>query len=312
MGVHPSGGGPIPQYPSFVLGSAAGFTPLDLAGAYATMAAHGKYCTPIVITSITDATGKSYPVPKSTCTQVVPPGLANTVTSILEGVLTKPGATGTEDILSGRPAAAKTGTVDNYDGSWFAGYTPQLAAAVWAGLPKSPNESIGFKTIGGVAYGEVFGATLAGRIWQATMNAALLNRPVEAFTGPSSYYEIGITQTVPDVSGDSIADAKATLSSDGFSPVVAPGTVDSTEPIGTVAGTSPGAGASAATGAAVTITISNGHAPPKSTGKPTTSPTNTPPASPTSKPTIPVTTVSPHPPPSHTPSPHARHRHRHR
>ena len=201
MGMQPVDGGPIPQVPSFVLGSAAGFSPLDLAGAYATMAAHGKYCSPIAITSIVDRSGHSYPVPKSHCTQVVDPGLANTVTSILEGDLTMPGATATEDILSGRPAAAKTGTVDNYDGSWFAGYTPQLAAAVWAGIPAEPNKSLGGLKIGGVQYGEVFGATLAGRIWQSTMNAALKDDPVVQFTGPDNFYEIGMKTKVPDVTG---------------------------------------------------------------------------------------------------------------
>ena len=94
-----------------------------------------------MITKITDTQGNSYPVPKAHCQQVVDPGLANTVTYILEGVLTIPGATGTIDALSDRPAAAKTGTVDNYEGSWFAGYTPQLASAVWVGDPAEPNRT---------------------------------------------------------------------------------------------------------------------------------------------------------------------------
>jgi membrane peptidoglycan carboxypeptidase len=305
MGVHPSGGGAIPPYPSFVLGSAAGFTPLDVAGAYATMAAHGKYCSPIAITKITDATGKSYPVPKSQCTQVVQPGIANTITSILQGVLTHGGATGTADALTGRPAAAKTGTVDNYDGSWFAGYTPQLAAAVWAGFPKSPNESLAYKTIGGVGYGEVFGATLAGKIWQATLNSALAGRPVDQFTGASNYYEIPISSTVPNVTGDSPSDAEASLQGDGFDPVLSHQTVDSTEKAGTVARTSPGGGASASSGTTVVIYLSNGKAPsPKKSA--TNNPSNKPSTKPSKSPGIPVTTVSPNPP-QQTPPAHKHH-----
>lgn len=282
MGMQPSNGGNIPQVPSFVLGSAAGFTPLDLAGAYATMAAHGQYCTPIAITSIVDRQGQAYPVPQSQCSQVVPPGLANTVTAILQGVLTVPGATGTEDALTGRPAAAKTGTVDNYDGSWFAGYTPQLAAAVWAGIPSSPNKSLGGLTIGGRFYGQVFGATLAGRIWQATMNAALRGVPPVAFSGLDRYYFVGVRHAVPDVIGLSVRAAEAELRQDGFNPVLG-GATDSSVPVGDVASTSPGAGAQAGTGTTVTVYVSNGQQ-----GPPTSQPT---------------TTVSPTAPGSGSPSP---------
>jgi membrane peptidoglycan carboxypeptidase len=304
MGMQPAQGGKIHQYPSFVLGSADGFTPLDLAGAYATMAAHGKYCKPIVITKITDRQGTSYPVPKPHCTQVVPETLANTVTSILTGVLTKPLATGTADALYGRPAAAKTGTVDNYEGSWFAGYTPQLAAAVWAGIPAKPHESLGYKVIGGRSYGAVFGATLAGKIWQSTMNAALLGAPVEQFTGPSTYYTLGTNKTVPSVVGQSPANAEAALRQLGFSPQIEPGSVASSEPAGTVARTDPSSGASASTGAVVRIFISNGHPAP-------VAPPSTPPAShkPSAPPSPPAS--SPPPPPKPKPKPTKSQKHGH-
>ncbi|HVY10600.1 MAG TPA: transglycosylase domain-containing protein [Mycobacteriales bacterium] len=294
MGMQPSNGGRIPQVPSFVLGSAAGFTPLDLANAYATMAAHGKYCTPVAITSIVDRQGTTYPVPQSDCSQVVPAGLANTVTSILQGVLTVPGATGTEDALSGRPAAAKTGTVDNYDGSWFAGYTPQLASAVWAGIPSSPNKSLGGLTIGGRYYGEVFGATLAGRIWQSSMNGALAGVPAVQFSGPDRYYSIGVKQTVPDVTGLSISAAEGQIKAAGFAPQVARIAVDSTLPIGAVARTSPPAGSPLAVGSTVVIYVSDGinPPPPPPTSEPTTS----------TQPTSPVTSETPTPPTSPEPT----------
>jgi membrane peptidoglycan carboxypeptidase len=304
MGIKQGTGKPPEQIGPFALGAGAqyGFTPLDLAGAYATMAAHGKYCSPIVITKIVDRSGNSYPVPKSHCQQVIDPGLANTVTAILRGVLTIPGATGTSDALTGRPAAAKTGTVDNYDGSWFAGYTPQLAAAAWAGNPGSPNKTLDDLSIGGVTYGEVFGATLAGKIWQSTMNAALLGDPVAEFTGPDQYYEIGITTPVPDVTGDDPSDAEATLTQAGFSPQLVAGAVPSSAKLGTVARTSPKAGASASTGALVKIYISNGTPPKKKTPKtppPTASGAPSPP--PTGKPT----------PPKPSPPAHPKHKHHH-
>jgi membrane peptidoglycan carboxypeptidase len=303
MGMQPSNGGHIPQVPSFVLGSAAGFTPLDLAGAYATMAAHGKYCTPIAVTSIVDRDGREYSVPKTDCSQVVPDGLANTVTSILQGVLRVPGATGTIDALYGRPAAAKTGTVDDYNASWFAGYTPQLASAVWAGIPSSPNKSLGGLTIGGRYYGAVYGATLAGRIWQSTMNAALKGVPPKPFDVPDRSYSAGIAHQVPNVSGLTIGIAEAELEQAGFHVQVSGTPVQSSERAGLVARTSPGAGANAAVGATVVIYVSGGGqaAPgpepthsvkPSHSPKPTSSPTTEPTATSSSS-TDPTPTESP-------------------
>ncbi|HVW80659.1 MAG TPA: transglycosylase domain-containing protein [Mycobacteriales bacterium] len=293
MGMQPSNGGPIPQVPSFVLGSAAGFTPLDEAEAYATMAAHGEFCSPIAITSIVDRDGHHYPVPQSHCHQVVESGIANTVTSILEGVLTVPGATGTEDALPGRPAAAKTGTVDDYDGSWFAGYTPQLAAAVWAGIPSSPNKSLAGLTIGGVYYGEVFGATIAGRIWQSTFNAALAGVPPVQFSGSESYSVTAPKQTVPDVAGESIAGAQAALIQAGYVPKVVRVLVDSTEPVDDVARTNPPAGTPLPSGSTVTIYVSDGIPPGPGETRPT----------PGGPPTEPVITISPTAPPTPTATP---------
>jgi membrane peptidoglycan carboxypeptidase len=307
MGMQPADGGKIQQVPSFVLGSANGFTPLDLAGAYATMAAHGKYCKPIVITKIVDSQGNNDPVPKPHCTQVVPEGLANTVTDILTGVLTKSGATGTSDALFGRPAAAKTGTVDNYEGSWFAGYTPQLAAAVWAGIPDKPKESLGYKTIGGRSYGAVFGATLAGKIWQSTMNAALAGDPVEEFTGPSSYYEIGTTSAVPNVAGEDPSDAEAALRQAGFSPQLVAGSVHSVEKLGTVARTDPPAGASASPGTVIKVYLSDGTPAPPTPPATQSQPPSAPPTQPTSQPSSPPATKPAKPPkppkPGHGPKP---------
>src|SRR3954462_8044562 len=130
------------------------------------------------ITKVSDRGGKSYPIPESECNQVVDPGLADTVTQILHGVLTQRGATAVGVGEPGRPAAAKTGTAEDYSASDFAGYVPQMAAAVWVGNPHRPNSSLAFSTIGGRYYGHVFGATIGGPIWRDTMRAALVGVPV--------------------------------------------------------------------------------------------------------------------------------------
>lgn len=288
----------IPPYPSFVLGGAATFSPLRVAEAYATFAAAGKYCEPVAITNVVDRHGATIPLQPSTCTQVVEPGLANTVTNILRGVLDHPGGTAFGQGL-GRPAAGKTGTVDDYKAAWFAGYTPQLASAVWVGHPVSPEQHpLRNVTIGGQFFARVFGATIPAPIWHDTMMAALSGVPPVGFGPADPAYMKGATTTVPDVAGQNVSDATAALVQAGFTPVVAPGLVASAEPVGTVAGTTPAAGSALTRGSTVTILVSNG-VPPSPSASPTPSPgaTGTVETSPTPPP-------PPNPKPSKTRKPH--------
>ena len=259
MGVRPATGGHIHQYPSFVLGAADGYSPLSVAGAYATVAAHGRYCEPVAITKVVDQGGKSLPVPRTSCDQVLPPGLADTITSILHGVLTRPGATAAGVGEPGRPAAAKTGTAENNWASDFAGYVPQMAAAVWVGDPKQLRSLNGL-TIGGRTYGSVFGATIAGPIWRDTLRAALEGEPVVPLPAADPAYVHGITKPIPYVVGLSVADATKVLKAADFTVAVSGTPIDSDLPSGTVARTSPSG--NAPPGSTVTLVLSNGHAPP--------------------------------------------------
>ena len=293
LGVRQGNGARIQQFPSFALGvNDAGFSVLDTAGAYATMAAQGLHCAPLAIVKVTDRDGKNFPVPGPDCNQVLDPGLANTVTQILHGVLTQRGATAAGVGEPGRPAAAKTGTAENYSASDFAGYVPQMAAAVWVGNPHRPNDSLAGQTIGGRSYGHVYGATIGGPIWRDTLKAALVGVPVVPLPSADRKYINGQSSRVPDVGGLSPADAKASLRQAGFSVVQSQTTVPSLFPAGTVAYTVPGAGASVPQGSTIVLRISNGVAPP------TPSPTPSPPASPSSQPSTPPSTA-----PSSSPTP---------
>jgi membrane peptidoglycan carboxypeptidase len=296
MGVREENGAPPEQVPSFVLGAAgAGYSVMDLAGAYATIAAHGLYCSPEAITSITGQGGKRYAVPQQHCAQVLPPGLADTITSILHGVLTEPGATAAQVGEPGRPAAAKTGTADNNVASDFAGFVPQMAAAVWVGDPKAPTtRSLSFTTIGGRYYTDVFGATIAGPIWRDTLEAALKGVPVEQLPPPDAEFVHGILEPVPDVTGLEPDAAGKMLENAGFTVQVAVKPIDSLFPKGTVAKTVPSSSTGAPPGATITMYLSNGHPPPpKHKPSQSPSPSTTPSTTPSSGP----------PPPSHTPGP---------
>ncbi|MDO8307054.1 MAG: transglycosylase domain-containing protein [Actinomycetota bacterium] len=189
MGVTLGNGDPLLRVPSFTLGTME-VTPLMMANAYATFAAHGIYCKPVVILDIRDRDGNALPVPSGDCTRVIKREVADNVTYMLNGVVNGgiSGRTGQAMALEKRQVAGKTGTTNDSAAVWFAGYTPQLAAAVWVGDPRGgyayPMKAV---TIKGTYYSQVFGGTIPGPIWRDAMEAALIGTEPEDFEIRSSY-----------------------------------------------------------------------------------------------------------------------------
>ena len=177
--------------PSLTLG-VEDISPMTMAAAYAGFASGGEYCSPIAITSITDRNGKAVPIPKSSCKQALDKSVANTVNAGLSHVFS-PGGTAAHlgPLSGGRPASGKTGTTNSSVDTWFVGYTPQLATAVWVGDPtiyvlsrnsdgkatSSGRKSMNGRMINGHYYGSVFGATIAAPIWKQIMSDALVENP---------------------------------------------------------------------------------------------------------------------------------------
>ncbi|CAB4918642.1 unannotated protein [freshwater metagenome] len=184
MGVFLGSGGPLLRVPSFTLGSME-VTPLAMANAYATFAAHGLYCKPRSILEIRDRDNRSLDVPDEDCAQVITQDVADGVTALLTGVIDGPitGRTGGAMTLADRPAAGKTGTTNESAAVWFAGFTPDIAAAAWVGDPRGgfahPMKNL---TINGKYYSQVFGGTLPGPIWKQSMTAALEGTDPTPFT----------------------------------------------------------------------------------------------------------------------------------
>ncbi|MDO4900957.1 transglycosylase domain-containing protein [Actinomyces sp.] len=178
MGVTKATGEPVDPYPSVVLGGTE-TTPVAMANAYATFAAHGVYCSPIVIDSITDADGQEMSTPSANCKQVMNANAADQVTITLQSVMGSKG-TGKTAALDGRPSAGKTGTTDEMDNAWFVGYTPQLATAIWAGHSDG-YYAMNQQYIGGRYYATMYGADLPAPLFKTYMDAALADQPVEGF-----------------------------------------------------------------------------------------------------------------------------------
>lgn len=290
VGLHTGDGKPIAKSPSVVLGTAT-MTPMTLASAYATFAADGKYCTPVPVVSITTPDKKSIPVDKPKCKQVMSPDVARGVTKLLEEPF-KSGGTAQNTavhLAGGRQQAGKTGTTDDSVETWFAGFTPQLATAVYVGTPNSNTKMRNLKIGDQYYYGPIFGATLAGPLWKQIMDRALEGEPVKAFKDPSSKVENGDYVNIPSVVGMSFDNAKATLEKAGFSAFRA-SEINSSIPQGLVAGTTPSG--RAISKSAIGLLISTGYVPPPPPApKPDPKPTQT--AQPTqTQPAIPKPTIT--------------------
>ncbi|MDH6624290.1 membrane peptidoglycan carboxypeptidase [Streptomyces sp. LBL] len=182
LGVVQGNGTKVPEVPSSMTLGSTGLSPLTMASAYAAFASRGTYCTPIAIESITRTVGgvkKSLAVPKSTCSRAMSEKTADTVNTLLRGVVDS--GTGKEAGLSGRQSAGKTGTTDERKNAWFVGYTPNMSGAVWVGSATQKLKMTGI-TIGGVYHEKVFGGDTPGPIWRDAMSGALEGKSVETFT----------------------------------------------------------------------------------------------------------------------------------
>jgi penicillin-binding protein 1A len=109
-----------------------GVSPLEMANAYATLAAGGIRHKPIAVRKIVFPDGKSEELGQARGRRTFSEGVAYEATKILQQNVWR--GTGTSANI-GCPVAGKTGTVDDYTDAWFIGYTPHLATSTWVGYP---------------------------------------------------------------------------------------------------------------------------------------------------------------------------------
>ena len=174
LGITKADGSQLDPDPSIALGSTP-VPPLSMANAYATFASGGKYCKPIAIDQILDASGTSMAVPSADCTQAMDQGAADETAKTLRAT-SEPGGTA-KDAVFGRPIAGKTGTTDEAENTWFVGFTPQLSTAVWIGDATESGRSLVGRTIGGGYFPKIYGSDLAVPMWRDYMSQAVANDP---------------------------------------------------------------------------------------------------------------------------------------
>lgn len=165
------GFGDLPPYPSIVLGGIE-VAPIQLANAYAILANEGLEAPPYAVTAVIDQKSQVIEGHELKQEQVLSPELAFAMDFMLEQVINHGTGAGARRMGFMRPAAGKTGTTNDSNDAWFAGFTPNLLAVVWTGFDQK--EALGLT-----------GAEASLPAWTTFMKAATASRPALDFDVPS-------------------------------------------------------------------------------------------------------------------------------
>lgn len=260
--------------PAAVLGT-NNATVQDMASVFGTFANNGVNVPPVYVTRIKRPDGTLLYEQQHTQTKVLSPEVAQQVSSILPGVISR--GTGTAANIN-RPAGGKTGSSqDNVDG-WFAGYTPQLSTAVWVGFATARPDANGVMRPVSMQPPTtritVFGGTYPAQIWATYMRQALKNDPPLPLIDPANAPVATTTvppsnaallgpmsaprqATMPDVTGTDARTALSRIAAAGLEPVRLDASVAGAGP-GQVVGQSPPAATRLAAGSKVYVEATPG------------------------------------------------------
>ena len=247
MGVTRADGNDWSAGPSMVIGSEE-VAPLDMANAYATVAAEGIHCDPTGVDSITRRTesgSTELELRGPDCDRALPKEVADAIVVAMTRGLTA-GTVSPANPYNGMPLFGKTGTTAESNGAVIAVASPKAATFVWMGTV------IGHESISSIAYNK-FVAMKA-----MLLRIADLYGFGEPWDAPPADLVNGVPVVVPDVTGLSVAEATENLETNGFIVAVSDETRVSTLERGLVAEQSPGAGSRVTAGSMVTLYRSDG------------------------------------------------------
>jgi len=160
---------------ALVLGGGA-VTLLEETAAFGVFAQEGVRYPPVPILYIADAQGNILEEFQPQPLRVLDRNIARMITDILSDNEARALTFGTRTplVLKRHPAAAKTGTTQDFRDGWTIGYTPNIAAGVWVG-----NNDYSQMRKGAA------GVTIAAPIWKQFMDEALAETPAKAFGQPT-------------------------------------------------------------------------------------------------------------------------------
>ena len=236
---------------------------LELSNVAATLASGGTWCPPSPIEKVFDRNGKDVAVPTSKCEQVVPEGLANTLSNALAKDTTMGTAAAAAGSVGwGLPMSGKTGTTESHRSSAFVGYTNQLAAAsyVFDDSPK-PGALCAFPLRKCGGSGNLYGGTSPAQTWFQAMSPIATTFGPVALPPTDPRYVSGAPPTpIPDITGLKLDAAKKRLKDAGFQVADLPSPINSAASRDSVVGTTPAG--QAPPGSVITINTSTGYLPP--------------------------------------------------
>jgi peptidoglycan glycosyltransferase len=154
---------------------------LDMASAYATLAASGMYHAPHFVQKVVTADGQVLLDRGQVAGERrVSEAVADNVTAAMKPIAAY---SRNHNLAGGRESATKTGTAqlgdtDENKDAWMVGYTPSLSTAVWVG-------SIDNSALRNGSGGMIYGSGLPSDIWKDTMDGALQGTTNEAFPKPA-------------------------------------------------------------------------------------------------------------------------------
>ena len=135
-----------------------GITPLEMAGAYATIANDGVYIEPTFYTKIEDNKGKIVVKSKQKKRKVCSKEVAYILKQLLKQPVEGEDGTAKSCRIDGMDVAAKTGTTNNNYDKWLCGFTTYYTAVTWYGYDKG-------ETI------EYSGKSPAVQLWSSVMKS---------------------------------------------------------------------------------------------------------------------------------------------
>jgi membrane peptidoglycan carboxypeptidase len=159
----------------------ARISPINMANAYATVAANGQRSDVHVIEKVVDPSGETVYDWKQPARDGIDEDVAADTSYAMQQVVQH--GTGQAALALGRPAAGKTGTATNdkdaVSSAWFVGYTPQLSTAVMYVRGDGDDQLDGWLP-------SYFGADYPADTWTAIMKRDMAGLPVEDFPPPAN------------------------------------------------------------------------------------------------------------------------------
>lgn len=162
-------------------GQEKGITPLEMAGAYATIANDGVYIEPTFYSKVVSKDGKNVIKSKQKKKKVFSKEVAYVLKELLKQPVNGSNGTARPCKIEGMDVAAKTGTTnDNYD-KWLCGFTTYYTAVTW----------YGYDTCETISYS---GKSPAVLLWSAVMKNVHSDLPNTTFQRPASVKQAEICQ----------------------------------------------------------------------------------------------------------------------